>query len=92
MTETTSAGSSLASETISEKPISDMAEIVNPSTHRKPGNLGMTLIGLGVLCCITGFVLMFNSSFGSFQFNLSLYGLTGAGGSSIMGGLFLLLG
>jgi hypothetical protein len=69
-----------------------MADAASPSKLRKSGSLGMTLIGLGVLCCISGFVLMFNSSFGSFQFNVSLYGLTGAGGSSIMGGLFLLLG
>lgn len=70
----------------------NIAENGTPKSRHKFGNLDMLLIGGGVLCCIVGFILMFNSSFGSLQFNVSLYGLTGAGGSSILGGLFLLLG
>lgn len=94
MTKVNSAGS-LATDTMIAKPISENSLVLNEniSRHkRKPGNLGVTLIALGVICCISGFILMFNSDFGSLQFNISLYGLTSAGGSSIMGGLFLLLG
>ncbi len=96
MTEsTTSANSSLATEPIIEGTLSETSPATDESPkvpHSKPGNIGLLLIGLGVFCCIIGFVLMLNSNFGSFQFNASLYGLTGMGGSSIMGGLFLLLG
>ena len=91
MIEIISSDSPPANDGIIKKPLADPAQDKTHIKH-KSGNLGLTLIGLGVLFCISGFVLMFNSSFGSLQFNLSLYGLTGAGGSSIMGGLFLLLG
>jgi hypothetical protein len=92
MTKNTISDSSLelnAETTISEDMTANKES--QNSTH-KPGKFGLCLIGAGVICCLAGFVLLLNSSFDSTTFNVSLYGLTGMGGSSIMGGLFLLLG
>ena len=49
------------------------------------------LIAVGVFLCVSGFVLVVTQQTGT-VFNVALYGMTGAGGSCIMGGLALLIG
>ena len=54
--------------------------------------MGAILIGLGVLMCIGGFAVLITSTDQGMSFNIALYGLTGTGGTSIVGGMALILG
>ncbi len=60
--------------------------------YEKRKRIGMPLLALGVVLCIAGFAITYLSSPSGFWFHFALYGITGIGASSIMGGLFLLLG
>lgn len=57
--------------------------------HRK---IGMPLLALGVFLCLAGFAITYISSHSGFGFHFALYGMTGLGASSIMGGLALIIG
>jgi hypothetical protein len=72
--------------------VTDTMTQIRRSHHHRMSNMGMLLIGMGVVLCIVGFGALFCSSYGCTTFNVALYGMTGAGGTSIMGGLFLILG
>ena len=61
------------------------------SHHHLKGRRGVLLIVVGVFLCVSGFVLVVTQQTGT-VFNVALYGMTGAGGSCIMGGLALLIG
>lgn len=60
--------------------------------YEKHKRIGIPLLALGVLLCVMGFAITYISSHSGFGFHFALYGMTGIGASSIMGGLFLLLG
>lgn len=60
--------------------------------YEKYKRIGIPLLALGVLLCVMGFAITYISSHSGFGFHFALYGMTGIGASSIMGGLFLLLG
>ena len=53
--------------------------------------MGAILIVLGVLMCIGGFAVLITSTDQGMSFNIALYGLTGTGGTSIVGGMALIL-
>ena len=53
---------------------------------------GVMLIGLGVLMCIVGFIVLITSTHEGLSFDIALYGLTGTGGTSIVGGMALIFG
>jgi hypothetical protein len=72
--------------------VTDTMTQIRKSHHHRMSNMGMMLVGIGVLLCIGGFAALFCSSYGCTTFNVALYGMTGAGGTSIMGGLFLIMG
>ena len=60
--------------------------------NEKERRVGFTLIAVGALLCITGFIIVVLTSSESITFNVALYGVTGIGATSIIGGLFTLLG
>ncbi|MFN8276380.1 MAG: hypothetical protein U0T84_02760 [Chitinophagales bacterium] len=53
---------------------------------------GLLLIGVGVVLCVVGFVAVVCFADCERVFELALYGMTGVGGTTIMGGLYMLLG
>ena len=53
---------------------------------------GMALIGAGVVLCIVGFIVVITQQHAGTVFNVALYGMTGVGSTSIMGGLALIMG
>ena len=54
--------------------------------------IGIPLIVLGALLCIGGFLATFLLSQQDGGFNFALYGMTGAGATSLVGGLAILFG
>ena len=72
--------------------VTDTMTQIRKSHHHRMSTMGMMLVGMGVVLCIAGFGALFCSSYGCTTFNVALYGMTGAGGTSIMGGLFLIMG
>lgn len=82
----------LHSEGYDTDEVAETMRHIKKSHHHRMSNMGMLLIGIGVLLCIGGFAVLFCSSYDCAGFNLALYGMTGAGGTSIMGGLFLIMG
>lgn len=71
--------------------VADEVKQPAPNHHHIKGRRGILLIGVGVFLCVSGFVLVVTQQTGT-VFNVALYGMTGAGGSCIMGGLALLIG
>ena len=71
--------------------LQDEAKQLPQNHHHIKSRKGILLIGIGVVLCVTGFVLVVTQQTGD-VFNFALYGMTGAGGSCIMGGLALLIG
>jgi len=61
-----------------------------PSQNRHHSK-GILLIGIGVVLCVTGFILVITQESGA-TFNFALYGMTGTGGSCLVGGLALIMG
>ena len=60
--------------------------------NEKERRIGFPLIALGATLCITGFIIVVLTSNESITFNVALYGVTGVGATTIMGGLFTILG
>ena len=69
----------------------DGAKQLSNNPHHVKGRKGLVLIAAGVVLCVSGFVLVITQQTGT-VFNFALYGMTGAGGSCIMGGLALIMG
>ena len=73
-------------------------ELAEAATHlKKLGNqkkqrLGLMLIAVGVFLCVTGFIVVLVAINQGTSFNFALYGMTSLGATSIMGGLFSILG
>ena len=60
--------------------------------NEKERRIGFPLIALGAVLCVTGFIIVVLTSAESITFNVALYGVTGLGATTIMGGLFTILG
>jgi hypothetical protein len=58
----------------------------------KRRRLGFVLLGAGAFLCVFGFVITMFLLQHEVNFNLALYGTTGAGGAMLLGGLVALLG
>ncbi len=53
---------------------------------------GMLFIGAGVVLCVVGFIVVITQQHAGTVFKVALYGMTGVGGTSIMGGLAMVMG
>ena len=62
------------------------------SPQRGHSNTGALLIGLGVILCLVGFVVLITSTHEGLTFDIALYGLTGSGATSIVGGMAMIFG
>ena len=74
--------------------IEDVAAVVaqlKQLQYRKQSRSGILLIALGVIFCVTGFIAVVTLAHPDAAFNFALYGMTGLGSTSILGGLFLIL-
>ena len=65
---------------------------VGLSSKRGHSSIGALLICFGVMMCVVGFAILITSSHTGTAFDIALYGLTGTGGTSIVGGMALIFG
>ena len=82
----------LTDESLSAEDINLVMTHIKDARYQKHRSIGVPLIAVGVVLCITGFIVVVISSQTGMAFNLALYGMTGIGASTIMGGLFVILG
>lgn len=62
-----------------------------PETSQK-AKVGLLMIFAGAVLCLLGFIAVVTYAQEGTALNVALYGITGTGGTALMGGLFLLVG
>lgn len=62
------------------------------SSLEKRRKLGFLLVALGAFLCVLGFVITLLLLDQGVNFNVAMYGTTGAGGALLLGGLVAVLG
>ncbi len=82
----------LTERSVPDEDITQVMTHVKDTRYQKHRSIGMPLIAAGVVLCVTGFIVVVVSTHTGTAFNLALYGMTGVGASTIMGGLFVILG
>lgn len=75
-----------------EEAICAMLKPLRDARYEKQRRIGLPLLLLGALLCVTGFAVTYFASHGTLGFHIGLYGLTGVGATSVMVGLFLIVG
>ena len=60
--------------------------------NEKQRRIAVPLLAVGVFLCVTGFFAVIIAVQSGGNFEIALYGMTSLGATSIMGGLFTLLG
>ncbi|MCW5909068.1 MAG: hypothetical protein KIS94_14480 [Chitinophagales bacterium] len=72
--------------------ICTMLKPLRDARYEKHRKIGLPLLLFGALLCVIGFAVTCFASHGTFEFHFGLYGMTGVGATSVMAGLFLIVG
>jgi hypothetical protein len=78
---------------LSAEDVDSVMKQVKDQRYESQRRRGLPLIGIGAMLCVLGCVVtILTSDTGGAGFHFALYGMTGVGATTIMGGLAIVLG